>query len=167
MLGANVHISYVEWQNNVQNEPKLRFDRDTKIELIPEPYVVKYVPKHVRSLLAQIRLCILPLGIETGRFTNIVTGNTGLFRKMHDNVRMCTICDMNTTEDEAHFLHCNKYDVEREELLMEWRVIRPQFDEFSHREKLQLFLSVGWRLLATYLSICYLIILEQTKWLYV
>ena len=43
---------------------------------------------------------------------------------MHVDERICTICDMNTTEDEAHFiLHCTKY-VERQELCMECRVIR-------------------------------------------
>ena len=54
----------MEWQNNVQNKPKLRLYRDIKLEFIPEPYVVKYVPKHARSLLAQIRLGILPTGEE-------------------------------------------------------------------------------------------------------
>ena len=147
-------LMYMEWQNNVQNKPKLRLYRDIKLEFIPEPYVVKYVPKHARSLLAQIRLGILPLRIETGRFTNIVDRNTGLFRKMHVDERICTICDMNTTEDEAHFiLHCTKYDAERQELSMECRVIEPQFDEFSDREKLQFLLNTGYKLLATYLII--------------
>ena len=41
-------LMYMEWQNNVQNKPKLRLYRDIKLEFISEPYVVKYVPKHAR-----------------------------------------------------------------------------------------------------------------------
>ena len=46
-----------------------------------------------RSLMAQFRLGILPITVETGRFRNI---------PLQD--RKCTICDLNEVEDEKHFL---------------------------------------------------------------
>ncbi len=66
-----------------------------------------YTEKHVqycsfrkrRSLLAQFRLGILPLLIETGRFRNMIPEE-----------RLCFICNRNVIEDEQHFAYvCNEY----------------------------------------------------------
>ena len=46
-----------------------------------------------RSLLAQFRLGILPLFIETGRYSNISAEN-----------RICKFCTLNIINDEFHFL---------------------------------------------------------------
>ena len=46
-----------------------------------------------RSYLAQIRSGILPLEIETGRFRNI---------KIDD--RLCKLCNLNVNQDKTHFI---------------------------------------------------------------
>ena len=52
-----------------------------------------------RSFMAQVRLGMLPLHIETGRFNDT---------PVHE--RICKLCDSNMVEDEKHFiLHCPKY----------------------------------------------------------
>ncbi len=59
-------------------------------------YTEKYVQycsfRKRRSLLTQFRLGILPLHIETGRFRN-----------MKPEERLCFICNTNVIEDEQHF----------------------------------------------------------------
>ena len=55
-------------------------------------------------MLAQLRMGILPLRIETGRYTNM---------KIQD--RLCQICNCGDVEDELHFLFtCNHYIDERQ-----------------------------------------------------
>ncbi len=57
-----------------------------------------------RSLLAQFRLGILLLHIETGRFRNM---------KLEE--RLCCICNTNVIEYEQHFAYvCNEYSQLRE-----------------------------------------------------
>ena len=52
-----------------------------------------------RSLLAQLRLGILPLEIKVGRFRNIPVEN-----------RLCKCCDNNVVENEFHFVcECVRY----------------------------------------------------------
>ena len=59
--------------------------------------------RNQRSILAQLRFGILPLNIETGRFTNT---------KLED--RKCTMCETNDVEDEMHFsLSCPFYEDDR------------------------------------------------------
>ena len=59
-----------------------------------------------RSLLAQFRLGILPLHIETGRYTN-----TPIDQKI------CKICDFGEIENEYHFIMtCPEYESARIEL---------------------------------------------------
>ena len=56
-----------------------------------------------RSFIAQLRLGILPLRIETGRFENLKDSLTGRFRKLKVEVRKCQICNLDDIEDEKHF----------------------------------------------------------------
>ena len=46
-----------------------------------------------RSLLDQLRSGILPSRLETGRFQNIRDKNTGHFRKLKAEERVCTLCN--------------------------------------------------------------------------
>ena len=56
-----------------------------------------------RSYLCQLRLGILPIAIETGRYKSIPLPS-----------RLCEICNENVIEDEIHILfHCTKYEKER------------------------------------------------------
>ena len=56
--------------------------------------------------MAQFRSGILPLKIETGRYTNIPW-----------QFRICELCDMDDVEDEFHFMMCcTRYNNERSSL---------------------------------------------------
>ena len=82
-----------------------------------EDYVSSYLSRYQRSLIALLRLGILPLYIETGRFKNIKDEKTGLIRKTRPNERLCTLCDSKTIEDEIHFVcQCKKYEIYHKEL---------------------------------------------------
>jgi len=95
------------WRQRVLSKPKLRTYSKLKNELTFEPYLTANLPRYDRSLLAQIRLGILPLRIETGRFVR---------EKLED--RICQFCDLNEVEDEYHFVfRCPTYNHEREQLL--------------------------------------------------
>ncbi len=53
-----------------------------------------------RLLLAQFRMGVLHLAIETGRFKSI-----------HIEERVCVLCNMNDIEDEIHILYtCTLYE---------------------------------------------------------
>ncbi len=83
----------VEWKHLLSTKPKLR----THVKLIENMYTEDYV-KHCtsrrkRSLMAQFRIDILPLHIETGRF-----------RDKRINERVCLLCNSSEVENELHFL---------------------------------------------------------------
>ena len=93
-----------QWLVAVQNKPKLRFYKEFKSYFTTERYLNINLSSSERSILAQIRLGILPLHVETGRFNGT---------EIQD--RLCKICHCNEVEDEYHFLfNCNKYDNERD-----------------------------------------------------
>ena len=70
------------------------------------------------SLLDQLRSGILPPRLETGRLKNIRDENTGHFRKLKVEERVCTLCNLNWIEDEIHFVFvCPKYTQIRSPLL--------------------------------------------------
>ena len=97
-------LMHEEWSSSVGYKPKLRNYTKFKQELYVEDYVKVNICRMQRSLIAQLRMGILPLNIETGRY----------FRKPL-NERLCLLCDQNQIEDEYHFLCvCPVYKVERE-----------------------------------------------------
>ena len=82
-----------------------RYIIQTKIENIiksvlqTKEYMRNNISRHERSLLDQLRLVILPLKIEVGRFRNIRVEN-----------RQCKCCDNNVVENEFHFVcECVRY----------------------------------------------------------
>ena len=60
-----------DWKHNCSTKPKLR----TYITFADKVKVAAHIncnlPKYERSLISQLRLGILPLRIETGRYTNL------------------------------------------------------------------------------------------------
>ena len=93
-----------QWLSTIQIKPKLRFYKLFKDSFTVEKYLSINLSSSERSLLAQIRLGILPLHIETGRFNNI-----------DRDERLCKICNNGEIEDELHFLfNCSTYEAERE-----------------------------------------------------
>ena len=71
----------------------MRFYKVFKQELQVENYVVMDSSSSERSILANIRLGILPFKVETGRFNNTQPENS-----------LCQMCNDNEIEDETHFL---------------------------------------------------------------
>ena len=96
-----------------------------------ENYATKHLARNKRSLFAQLRIGILPLKIETGRFTNIPVDN-----------RICVYCDSGEIEDEFHFvLSCEFYVDFRDILLQKCNELNNNFESLSRIEKMKYILS--------------------------
>ena len=107
----------VKWLSNIGNKPKLRTYKLFKHDFSTESYLYFNLPKWKRSILAQFRLGILPLNIETGRY-KLIKDNQGKFRKTKPEERLCLVCNAGLTEDETHFLlECTCYNQMRQKLL--------------------------------------------------
>jgi hypothetical protein len=81
------------WLHSVSIKPKLRTYKLFKETLHVENYVLYNLSISERCVMAQFRLGILPLNIETGRFRN-----------QPIEERICDLCELNEIEDESHFL---------------------------------------------------------------
>lgn len=89
-----------DWDIDRYKSQKLRYYNLYKYDKSPEDYLHFNITKYQRSLFAQFRCGILPLGIEVGRYRDIPLDK-----------RLCQVCEKNEIEDEIHFLcHCLKYD---------------------------------------------------------
>ena len=66
--------------------------KNEKNEIKTEEYILSNIPKYKRSILCQLRIGILPLEIETGRYSR---------KKLEE--RICKLCQLDV-EDETHFL---------------------------------------------------------------
>ena len=80
---------FQSWSQEIYRKPKLRPYVMFKNEFKCEKYVSFNLPKSQRSLCAQLRGGILPLNIETGRF-----------RGLAEEERICEHCDLEVVEDE-------------------------------------------------------------------
>ena len=99
-------LMHEEWSNTVGYKPKLRNYVKFKQNINVEDYVLSNISRSQRSLLAQLRMGILPLNIETGRYI-----------RKELNERLCLLCNQNSIEDEHHFLlSCPVYNAERDNL---------------------------------------------------
>ena len=135
-----------DWVLDLNNKPKLRTYKLFKDELSAEPYVKYYVPKCERSIFAQLRLGILALCIETGRFVNTFDPVSGLHRKLKVEERLCKLCNTNATEDEFHFLFaCPKYVNERQKLFNYCKTSIIDFEELNDIEKIKYLMNVEWK----------------------
>ena len=101
-----------------------------------------------RSFLAQFRLGILPINIETGRFTAPPTPVEN---------RICTVCDQNSVENEIHFLiECTLYNTERQALFQNLL----KSENLLMLDKQTMFINIvntSPRALAKYVQKCYFI----------
>ena len=112
------------WENGKLLKPKLRTYNLFKNNFEAEHYV-KYCDKYMRSHLAQLRSGILPLNIELGRHRGI---------KVDD--RKCTLCNLDSIEDEFHFIcKCPLYAQFRKELYDTYKVKHSNFGTLSDDEK--------------------------------
>jgi len=128
-----------EWKDAVESKPKLRTYAKLKTEFKSEDYI--FLPRFERSLVSQLRLGILPLRIETGRYVNESLEN-----------RICTLCSLNAVEDEIHFvIQCPLYNVHREKLFYSAKQLDPAFESLSSLSKF-VFLNDHPKLLSKFLT---------------
>ena len=124
------------WKSDVERKPKLRLYKLFKHSPSTEPYVISFLPKYKRSLLAQLRSGILPLSIETGRCRNIPL-----------NERFCILCNLGEVESEEHFIcRCTKYLNCRVSLYEQVCLKFPMFTNISDEDKLIYLLTIEWKL---------------------
>ena len=89
LLDTQMH----QWETNIVQVPKLRTYCTFKRIFSVEPYVYKVFNRAHRLILAPFRNGILPLKIETGRYTQIPI-----------EFRLCMLCNEDQIENECHFL---------------------------------------------------------------
>ena len=100
-----VGIDNNEWYEKLSYKPKLRSYKLFKRNIYLERYVQYNLTCKERSLLAQIRMGILPINIETGRYKNISADK-----------RFCYQCTTKI-ENEMHFMfECPVYADHRTKL---------------------------------------------------
>ena len=112
--------------DSISKKPKLRLFKEVMCEDGAERYVKLNLTSGERSMIAQIRMGILPIRVETGRYTNM---------KMND--RLCQICNTANVEDEIHFImDCSLYDDLRHEI---FTYMNSFIDGFGSSDRLQQF----------------------------
>ncbi len=90
-----------KWKVQQTKYPKLRTHKVVKTMYGVEPYMFKMLTRSERSHLSQLQLGILPIAIETGRFT---------IPKKGTKLRICPMCTSNSVEKENHFAtKCSNY----------------------------------------------------------
>jgi hypothetical protein len=133
VIGDKIKENYRnDWTQKITEKPKLRLYKTFKQELKTENYVSSNISRSERSFFAQLRFGILPIHIETGRFT----------RKPLEE-RTCNICNNGEVEDEEHFLlNCDKYQHLRDNLMKKCIDKDPTFVQFCNPEKVQYIMTV-------------------------
>ncbi len=96
------------WDEEILNNKKLSVYSTVKDSYDIDSYTYNINDRHLRKNLTCLRLGCHPLQVEIGRY-----------KKIPRQERMCTLCNSNTLEDEAHFLlSCPLYAPLRHELFM-------------------------------------------------
>ena len=125
-----IELYCTNWENKLSNQAKLRTYKSFKKEFYAEKYVELNLSRCERAKMAQLRLGILPLRIETGRF-----------RRESIEERKCYNCT-NEIEDETHFLlYCPKYNSCREHLFENIINSMPVFRDSNDIEKLNILMN--------------------------
>ena len=129
-------------KKEISKKPKLRlFKQICEVES-SERYVKLNISSSERSLLAQLRMGILPLRIETGRFSNLKI-----------NERLCQMCKTGEVEDEIHFLFkCERFKECRQLYMSKFAEKIERFNEMSDQEKISTCFTSSPRQFGKYLS---------------
>ena len=134
-----------EWKNSLLLKPKLRFYRMFKQNMSVENFVKYNLTPSQRSITAQFRAGILPLQVETGRFRNV---------KYEE--RICLICDLQKVEDEMHFMfECPCYAHIRQNWLKNIFENVPNFNLLNDSEKLCVLFEKYHRCTSKYILSCF------------
>ena len=127
----------IEWKHHMLIKPKLRTYVNFKDSFNTEIYVKQTISRSRRSFLAQLRLGILPLEIETGRYTPIYDKEKKMNRRRHPSERLCALCELESIEDEVHFLLvCPLYQDLRLHLVDTISDSVPNFSTLPNHDKL-------------------------------
>lgn len=134
-----------EIMKEISKKPKLRLYKQLMSDEDTELYVKLNITSSERSILAQFRMGILPLRVETGRFRNL---------KISD--RLCQICNSGEVEDEVHFmLNCKSYTETRRHYMNIFSDRIEGFNTFDSIGKIKMCFHKAPRQLAKYLSIIF------------
>ena len=82
-----------DWAAGLNTKPKLRTYKQFKSEFRPEKYILLNLDRKDRAYMAQLRLGILPIALETGRWAGI-----------KENLRICKLCNSGKVENETNLL---------------------------------------------------------------
>lgn len=116
----------------VQNSPKLRTYVNVSGDATPKAYLSKPLSFIQRKYMAKLRLGILPLRIETGRYE---------WPKLVSNERFCKQCMLGEVENEEHFmLTCPKHNFKRGILLSSIANLA-DFNDLNNTAKLNFLLN--------------------------
>ena len=84
-----------------------------------------------RSVIAKLRFGVLPISIETGRYTSVPMEQ-----------RICTLCNLDEVETEYHFVFiCDRYQQFRNNLLSKLNISDVMFRTYNLQEKFKLLFS--------------------------
>ena len=120
-----------KWKVEINCVPKLRTYVLFKNEYHVESYIKQIISKKYRAVLAQFRCSILPLKVETGRFSNIPLAR-----------RLCEFCSSNAIEDETHFLlYCDHYNESRRNLFDSISRSFPDFEELDQHDQIKILMD--------------------------
>ena len=115
-------------RNNRVNGNKLRTYRLFKDTLEVEPYLLLNQHRLQRRSLAMLRIGVLPLEVETGRYARPATPL---------DERLCQLCTLNVVEDEKHFmLQCPLYEDQRQSMLQRASVLNEHFNSLNYVDKM-------------------------------
>ena len=123
------------WQTELVSKPKLRTYIKFKDAIYPEPYVLRINSRLKRSLLAQLRIGILPIRVETGRFRGLTVEE-----------RVCEMCNLGKIENEINFIcECPLYDAMRANLFEATLAVNPNFLTLNLENKFIFLMKNMWR----------------------
>jgi hypothetical protein len=132
--------------NLLENSEKLRTYRQFKHDNVQEPYLQLNMEIFERCLLARLRLGVLPLRVETGRYNR---------EELHN--RLCKLCKSQEIEDEYHFImHCELYSDLRSNLLEKIGRKVIKFTTYCKFEQFLYLIKNEQRSLASYVKNCFL-----------
>ncbi len=128
-----VNLWNADWKISLPTKPKLRTYVKFKENIETESYIKYCMLRRRRSLLAQLRLGILPLHLETGRFRN---------KKVEGKI--CLICNLQYVENEEHFIYvCTTYSQLRNNLYL--TVENAECHGWSNENKLVHLVKHKWK----------------------
>jgi len=143
-LKQTLNLTYVEntlienfktkWKCDIAKKTKLRTYVTFKKEFETEHYVKHCQIRTNRSIMAQFRLGILPIKIETGRFKNIPADQ-----------RFCETCTPEIENEKHVLLKCTLYEIERDTLFRKARNCNTNFDTLNEDAIFSFLMTHLWK----------------------